>query len=228
VVIITARDEADRIADTVAAVLGAFPGARVLVADGGSSDATAELAAAAGAELVRAGTLGGKGRAVTLAARRALEADGARERTFILCDGDLGASAALLEPLARAVDEGRCDLAVAVFSRRVGGGLGMAVGFARRAIRSLTALDLRAPISGQRALKGESLERLLPFAPGFGIEIGMTVDAARAGLALEEVELDLEHRATGRDPAGFLHRGRQLADFVRVYASRRRSGRAAR
>jgi hypothetical protein len=35
------------------------------------------------------------------------------------------------------------------------------------------------------------------------------------------VELDLAHRATGRTPAGFLHRGRQLADFARVYVQRR-------
>jgi hypothetical protein len=49
----------------------------------------------------------------------------------------------------------------------------------------------------------------------------MTVDAHRAGFRLVEVELDLEHRATGRTAAGFLHRARQLADFTRVYASRR-------
>ena len=42
----------------------------------------------------------------------------------------------------------------------------------------------------------------------------MTVDAVRAGLTVEEVELDLAHRATGRDARGFLHRGRQLADVV--------------
>ena len=42
----------------------------------------------------------------------------------------------------------------------------------------------------------------------------MTIDALRAGLEVEEVELDLEHRATGRDPAGFLHRGQQLVDAV--------------
>jgi hypothetical protein len=42
----------------------------------------------------------------------------------------------------------------------------------------------------------------------------MTIDAARAGLAVGEVELPLRHRATGRDLAGFLHRGRQLAEAV--------------
>ncbi|MEA2388180.1 MAG: hypothetical protein QOG41_953, partial [Thermoleophilaceae bacterium] len=43
----------------------------------------------------------------------------------------------------------------------------------------------------------------------------------RAGYRLVEVELELEHRATGRSAAGFIHRGRQLLAFARVYASRR-------
>jgi hypothetical protein len=42
----------------------------------------------------------------------------------------------------------------------------------------------------------------------------MTIDALRAGLTVEEVELDLDHRPTGRDAAGFAHRGRQLLDAV--------------
>ena len=226
IVIVTARDEADRIVDTVRAARDVFPGGRVIVVDGGSADGTAELAAAAGADLLRAGTHGGKGHSMTVAAQRALEGGGP-QATYLFCDGDLGASAGHLGPLVEAVESGRCDLAVAAFARRQGGGLGIAVGFARRAIRSLTGLELRAPISGQRAMRGATLARLLPFASGFGVEIGMTVDAARAGLRLEEIEIDLEHRATGRDAAGFIHRGRQLADFVLVYASRR-GGRRSR
>lgn len=224
VVIVTARNEADRIADTVRSAAAAFAGARVIVVDGGSSDLTAQVAAEAGAELLRAGAHGGKGHSMTVAARRALEEKGAADRTFIFCDGDLGASAGRLVPLAEAVESGRCDLAVAAFARKQGGGLGLAVGFARRAIRRLTGAELRAPISGQRAMRGTTVTRLLPFAEGFGVEIGMTVDALRAGLRLEEVDLDLEHRATGRDAAGFVHRGRQLAHFLRVYVSRRRRG----
>jgi hypothetical protein len=61
----------------------------------------------------------------------------------------------------------------------------------------------------------------VPFARGFGMEIGMTIDAHRAGFRVVEVELDLSHRATGRTAAGFLHRARQLRDFLRVYVSRR-------
>src|SRR5204863_2695313 len=153
VVIVAARDEADRIVATLDGVRAAFPDARVLVADDGSRDATAELATAAGAQL--ASRFGGnrrrgKGGAVTAAAAAAL-ANGS-PATVVLCDGDLGASATRLRPLADAVEEGRCELAVASFARREGGGFGLAVGFSRWAIRNLTGLELRAPISGQRAM----------------------------------------------------------------------------
>jgi hypothetical protein len=79
-----------------------------------------------------------------------------------------------------------------------------------------------APLSGQRALTWAALEAVTPFAPGFGMETGMTIDAVRAGLRLAEVELPLSHRATGRSPAGFLHRARQLRDVLRAERGRRR------
>jgi hypothetical protein len=110
---------------------------------------------------------------------------------------------------------------VAMFARRVGGGLGLAIGFARWAIRQRCGMELRAPISGQRAMRASLLAQVLPFAPGFGMEIGMTIDAVRAGGCVKEIELDLSHRATGRTFGGFIHRGRQLIDFVRVYFARR-------
>jgi hypothetical protein len=62
---------------------------------------------------------------------------------------------------------------------------------------------------------------VLPFAKGYGMETAMTIDAVRAGFRVGEFELDLEHRPTGRNVAGFLHRARQLRDFGRAYASRR-------
>jgi glycosyltransferase involved in cell wall biosynthesis len=219
-VLVAARDEADRIGPTVDALTTAFPGARIVVADSGSRDGTAARARAAGAEVVRTGRRGGKGAAMSAAAE--MVAPGAATgTTVVLCDGDLGTSAARLVPLAQAVESGRCDLAIAAFAHRRGGGFGIAVGFARWAVKSLTGLETRAPISGQRALRARLLPELLPFAPGFGIEIGMTADAVRAGARLEEVEVDLEHRATGRTAAGFAHRARQLAAFARVYLARR-------
>lgn len=217
--IVAARNEADRVGETVRALRGAFPGARIWVADDASEDGTAEVAMTAGAEVVSRGKPHGKGANVSAAAEAALSVE-PPPRLVLLCDGDLGVSAARLAPLVQAVGEGECDLAVAAFSRRVGGGFGVALGFAHWAIRRLCGLDTQAPISGQRAMRVEVLRATLPFAPSYGMEIGMTVDAVRAGYRLREYELDLEHRSTGKNFRGFLHRARQLRDFLRVYLSR--------
>jgi glycosyltransferase involved in cell wall biosynthesis len=222
--IVAAHDEAERIGATVTALRETFPAATIWVADDASADRTAELAMAAGAQVVSRGRPHGKGANATAAVEAALSAEPA-PRLVLLCDGDLGASAARLGPLVAAVEAGECDLAVAAFSRRVGGGFGVALRFAHWAIRRRCGLDTSAPISGQRALRVEALRTTLPFAAGFGMEIGITVDAVRAGYRLREYELDLEHRATGRNLAGFLHRGRQLNDFARVYLSRARGRR---
>jgi glycosyltransferase involved in cell wall biosynthesis len=220
-VIVAARNEADRIGETLAALRGALPGAAIWVADDASTDGTAEAALAAGAQVVSRRRPHGKGANVGAAVEAALSCEPAPE-LFLLCDGDLSASAATLAPLVDAVERGECDLAVAAFSRRVGGGFGLALGFARWAIRRRCGIETNAPISGQRALRADVLRAALPFAHGYGMEVGMTIDAVRAGRRLREYELDLSHRASGRSLAGFAHRGRQLADFLRVYLSRRR------
>jgi glycosyltransferase involved in cell wall biosynthesis len=225
-VLVAARNEADRVGETLAALRGAFPGAAIWVADDASTDGTAEVAMAAGAQVVSRGRPHGKGANVTAAVEAALSASPV-PRLVLLCDGDLAASAARLRPLVAAVERGECDLAVAAFARRVGGGFGFALGFAHWAIRRLCGADTAAPISGQRALTVEALRATLPFARGFGMEIGMTVDAVRAGYRLREYELDLEHRATGRSPRGFAHRAGQMFDFLRVYVSRMGGGRRA-
>jgi len=139
---------------------------------------------------------------------------------FLLCDGDLADSARELGALVHTVARGDADVAVAAFARRVGGGVGLALGFARWAIRRRCGIDTKAPISGQRALSARALSDVLPFARGYGMEIGMSIDAVRAGHRLHEVELDLTHRASGRTLAGFAHRARQLVDFVLVFLAR--------
>lgn len=218
-VVVAARNEADRVGETLRALRGAVPGAALWVADDASTDGTAEAAMAAGAQVVSRGRPHGKGGNVGAGVEAALSADPAPE-LVLLCDGDLGVSAAVLVRLVEAVEGGECDLAVAAFSSRVGGGFGVALGFARWAIRRRCGLETQAPISGQRAMRAEVLRAVLPFARGYGMEVGMTIDAVRGGYRLREYQLDLSHRATGRSPAGFLHRGRQLADFTRAYVSR--------
>lgn len=218
-VIVAARNEADRVGETVAALRAAFPAAQVWVADDASEDGTAEVAMSAGARVVSRGRPHGKGANVTAAAEAALS-EGDVPPFFLLCDGDLGNTAARLEPLVASVESGECDLAVAAFANRVGGGFGLALGFARWAIRRLSGFEATAPISGQRVLKTEVLREVLPFARGYGMEIGMTVDAVRAGYRIGEYELDLSHRATDRTLAGFTHRAHQLLDFGRAFAAR--------
>jgi glycosyltransferase involved in cell wall biosynthesis len=218
-IVVATLDEADCIAATLGALAVAFPGASVWVADDGSTDATPELARAAGATVVRSARVIGKGQAMTAGVQAALSSgDGA---IVVLCDGDLGESARELPPLVDAIRRGEADLAIASFATRVGGGFGIALAFARWGIRRRCGLSTRAPISGQRALRARVARDVLPFAPGFGMEVGMTIDAVRAGHRVVEIDLDLAHRATGRTPAGFLHRARQVVDFIRVYFARR-------
>ncbi len=199
-ILVAARDEQKRIASTVAGLRQQFPGAEIVVADDGSRDATAEAAESAGARVVRLGRRG-KGQALTLAERDL------GPGPLLLCDADLRGD---LRVLAAA----DADLAIAVFGTLSGGGFGLAKRVARSLIRLRSGQIVREPLSGQRRLSERARDAVFPVAMGFGVETRMTIDAAKAGLSVVEVELELEHRATGRDLRGFAHRGHQLVELV--------------
>jgi glycosyltransferase involved in cell wall biosynthesis len=220
-VIAAAFNEADRIGATLDALAAALPDARLYVADDASDDGTPEVAMQHGAWVIRRQRSHGKGGNVTAAAEAALD-DIDDDAVVLLCDSDLGASAAALVALVEAVEHGDTDLAVASFAKRKGGGFGIAVGYAQRKIEELSGFHAEAPISGQRAMRVDVLRDVLPFAAGFGMETGMTVDAVRAGHRVKEIELPLEHRATTRTLGGFMHRGRQWLDFRKAVRERRR------
>jgi hypothetical protein len=120
------------------------------------------------------------------------------------------------------------DLAVAVFAEREGGGFGIAKRAARALIRARSGFVAAEPLSGQRAVSERARNACFPLAAGFGCEVGATIDAAKADLRLAELELPLRHRATGRDPVGFLHRGRQLLDTLLACAPQGRNFRGLR
>jgi hypothetical protein len=197
-VLIAARDEEARIGATVGALRRAFPEAEILVADDGSRDSTPAAAERAGARVVRLPRLG-KGQALTLAEREA------RPGALLLCDADLDGDLTQLR-------DGSVDLAIAAFAESHGGGFGIAKRAACALVRVFSGFEAREPLSGQRALSPAAREACFPLAPGFGCEVRSTIDAVRAGLEVEERELMLHHRVTGRDASGFLHRARQLLD----------------
>jgi hypothetical protein len=174
----------------------------VIVADDGSRDATADCAEAAGATVLRLPRRG-KGQALSAAERAAPPG------ALLLADADLRGD---LTPLC--VASTRSGLRVAAFARREGGGFGIAKRVARELIRLRSGLEVTEPLSGQRLVDARARAAVFPLAPGFGAETRMTIDAARAGLEVREVEIDLTHRATGRDLQGFVHRGRQLAHLL--------------
>jgi glycosyltransferase involved in cell wall biosynthesis len=221
VVIVAARNEAERIGATLDALTRALPGARLIVADDASTDATRERAMAHGAWLISRRRPHGKGANVGAAAEAAVSEFG-DEATALVCDADLGETAGNLVPLVDAVEVGRCDVAIGTLVSPEGGGFGITLGYARRAVERVAGVSMKAPLSGQRAMRIPTLRRLLPFADGWGLEVGMTIDAARAGCRVEEIELSLAHRVTGRTPAGFLHRAAQLRDIRRAARERAR------
>ncbi|MDR2587411.1 MAG: glycosyltransferase family 2 protein [Coriobacteriales bacterium] len=136
----------------------------------------------------------------------------------LLLDGDLGDSAREAQALLAPVAEGLADMTVGILPKPPGsGGFGVVLNLARSAIRDWGGgYDAQAPLSGQRALSWECLQAVLPFAEGYGVEVALTIRALQQNYRVFELMVDMRHRATGRDLAGFLHRTRQYLDVRRT------------
>jgi hypothetical protein len=214
VAVVPARDEVGSVAATVGALESLVD--EVVVVDDASGDGTASAALVAGASVLRASRRRGKGRALEEALGRLDPAD-----VWLFADADLAGTAGLLVPLVEAVREGRADVAVAVFPALPGGGFGVVKRTAGRAIEALSGFEAGEPLSGQRALSAAALAAVRPLAPGFGVEVAMTIDAVRAGLRVVEIPIDgLSHRPTGRGARGFAHRAHQGLDILAAVVAR--------
>ncbi len=211
VAVVPAKDRADSVAATVGALRGVPAVDRVVVVDDGSTDATTEVARAAGAEVLRLPRNRGKGGAVAAAVDATPEAD-----VYLLIDADLAATAGAADLLLGPVLAGDADLTIGVLPSADGrGGFGKVRDLAARGIYRACGRRTRAPLSGQRAVRA-GLLRGLTSAERFGLEVALTIDAERAGARILEVDVAMDHRHTGRSVAGFRHRGRQGVDVVRA------------
>jgi hypothetical protein len=221
VAIVPAFNEGERVAATVRALRRIEAIREVLVVDDGSSDDTAAEALRAGASCISLGRNRGKGGASNagVATARGYVVGGAwpAPAAVLLADADLGPSAVLLSSLLAPVLSGDADLAIADLPPQPGaGGFGLVKRMARWGLRTKGAASVREPLSGQRAVAWDALGFLTPFAPGFGVEVQMTLDAVAAGLAVVEITLPLTHAVTGKGLAGSLHRGAQAVAVARA------------
>ncbi|MBW6455531.1 MAG: glycosyltransferase [Trueperaceae bacterium] len=194
--LIPALDEATTIASVIAVARAAAIGP-VVVIDDGSEDATAEVATAAGAEVVRLESNHGKGGALEAGARAR------RESVVVLLDADLtGLRPRHVRALARPVVAGKADMTRGVF---VGG-------------RWATALAQRMlpVLNGQRALAREKLLSVPGLADSrYGVEIAIAEQANAEGWVTLDVPLPGVSQVVKEEKRGFL---RGFLIRLRMYA----------
>ena len=211
-------------AAAIAGVLREIPrdvAAEVIVADGGSTDGTPQVARAAGARVIDAGR--GYGRACMAGA------DAAVSDVIVFMDGDGADRGDLLELIAGPVVAGTHDFVLAsrTRGRRDPGAMlwhqvlaGRLAGFGMGVLYGVRYSDMCA----FRAIRRDALCRLDMREMTYGWNIEMQMKAARAGLRIDEIPVPYRCRAGGRSKVagslgGTLRAGGKIVStFVRVAA----------
>lgn len=183
-IVIPARDEAGTVAANVTAALRCRWVREVIVVDDGSTDATSELAAAAGAKVVRLEGSGGSKAHALAAGVAATDAD-----LLLFADADCtGLTGAHLDAIAEPVASGRALLSIGTFDYG----------------RFWNAQLLRwPPLSGERCLPRWVFEAIPPWKlDGYTIEIRINEVACAAGLPIVTRTMRGVHHRTKRDKFG--------------------------
>ena len=215
-VVVAARNEADRIGATLDALARGLPGrARSGSPTTPRPTPRPRSRCAHGAEVVTRGRPHGKGgerdrRAARRARRRAERARASSCSATATSASPRGGS----RRWSRRSSAGDCDLAVAVFARRVGGGL--------RARARLRALGDPARCGSRRAgadlrpardAAPTSCATCCPFAAGFGMEIGMTSTRSAPGTGCARSSSTSSTARPAARSAASPTAARQLRDF---------------
>jgi len=209
--VVPAYNEEETIVQTLKALKKIEVINNILVVDDGSSDRTAALSRDEGVSVLELNPNRGKGGAMN-AALDMIDSD-----VVVFLDADLGETASQAELIIRPVIDGEADLCIAAFgppSKK--GGFGIVKGTASRIIKKKGDVELNSPLSGQRAMSREVLMAVTPFYEAYGVELGMTLNALSHGFRVKEVLTDMKHNETGRDLKGFIHRGGQFIDMIKV------------
>ncbi len=221
-VIIPTLNEEASIGDVVRAIPRPLV-SRMIVADGGSRDATAARAKGAGAEVIDAGR--GYGRACLAGVAAAVDAD-----IVVFMDGDGADDPGAIAQLVAPIRTGQYDFVIASRARgnREPGSIGWhqllagwLAGLGTQALYGVRYTDMCA----FRAIRREALLRLGMSEMTYGWNIEMQMRAARAGLRVLEIPVDYRCRTGGASKvAGSLRgtlvaAGRIVATFVRVATS---------
>lgn len=209
-VIIPAHNEAPTIASIVRLTAAEVPGAEVVVVDDGSIDKTANVAANAGARVIRLDVNGGKGAALQRGIR---ESSG---EILVFIDGDGQDSPAEIPLLIGAMSPG-VDLVLG--SRFLGnfrpGAITRLNLAGTRFITWLVKLTFGSrvtdPLAGFRAVRRSILERFELKATGYDIEVDLLLRVLRAGGGVAEVPASRSARPFGTSDLSSLWDGIRIA-----------------
>ncbi len=176
-IVIPAKNEAATIADVVASARSEYPEAEIIVVDDGSTDATADLAEAAGASVVRHPESLGNGAAVKSGARAATG------EILAFMDGDGQHDPRELGKLLARLDEG---YQMAIGARNSGShasvGRRVANGLYNEIASRLTGSRIADLTSGFRAVRASMFKQFLYLLPnGFSYPTTITMAFLRSG-----------------------------------------------
>jgi glycosyltransferase involved in cell wall biosynthesis len=213
-------------AEAIAAVVHEIPrdiAREVIVADGGSTDGTQEIARLAGARVIDAGR--GYGRACQAGA------DAAQCDVLVFLDGDGADRGDLLRLIAGPVLSGAYDFVLAsrTLGQRDPGSMlwhqvlaGRVAGWGMGALYGMRYSDMCA----YRAIQRDALRGLRMREMTYGWNIEMQMKAARGGLRIKEIPVPHRRRAGGQSKVAGSLRGTLRATgtiastFVRVATQR--------